>query len=204
VNGLISEAKTQFELEWWHTAEAKRGAATRQRRIALLKLFKISGNMGAVLEAGTGPTGGILPALAAHRKVGLDPLYWEYAESALLQYYPDIEYVVGCIETASPTDFPVLFDNIISANALDHGESDFKSLSNIAALLKPGGRLFLHVHLRRLGQLNAGHDHVLRLEDYEVEAASSGLREEWRELYETDPISRDAYRTLVACLRKPE
>lgn len=195
---MLNEARTKFAMIHW---EAVRAKDLTDRYEKLIEIWGIEGNLGEVLEIGTGPRGGVLPFVRGSRKVGLDPLYEEYKVRGLLIEFPNIEYREGCIEKIAWDD---QFDTVLTANTLDHGESDFRSLRNIARLLKLGGQLFLHVHLRRLDQLNVGHDHILTLEQYEDQIVSNGFKEEWRRIYETDPLApiEGRYKTLVSCLRR--
>lgn len=204
---LLRKEKEESELEFWLTWKGKRTAQREKKWQMALDLFDVRDkDMGVVLEIGTGPECGLLPNLKAKRKIGLDPLYREYEAHGLLWHFSDIELIVGLIEHAKPSDFPVSFDNVFTIGTLDHGESCFRSLRNIANLLKPSGKLYLHVHLRKPGEGDAVHN-ALQFEDYAVEARIAGLKEIWRVVYPGDPLSQKGshdsrLQTLVACLER--
>lgn len=187
----MTDAKTEFELDYWRQAKRAEHDA-RQRKI--LDLWDFAGAP-SVLEIGTGPWGGCLPFVQAATKVGLDPLYAQYERDGLLVRSLGWDTIAMPIESMGT--WPFSFDAIISMNALDHGESDFGSIARIAELLAPGGCFCLHVHLRRPDQLNVGHDHALRLEDLTAATDAAGLRPERVDVYETDPVEGCAYTTVI-------
>lgn len=196
----LSKIKTALELEYWKSVK-KIDFSVRYKK--LLNIWGISKDLGEVLEIGTGPRGGVLPFVKGKKKLGLDPLYIEFKTNDLLTKFPDIKYQVGCIENITLKD---TFDTILTSDSLDHGKSNFRSFGKITTLLKPGGRLFLHVHLRKPEQLNQGHDHALTLKQYYTNATANDLKELWQHIYETDPLdsTHNPYKTLVSCLEKPK
>lgn len=185
--------KDEYELKFWET---QRSYDLTQRYLKQIALFEINRDMGDTLEIGTGPRGGILPYITARRKVALEPLYSQFKDRGLLENHA-IEYVEQTIENNTLTD---TFDTIISANSLDHGESDFTSISCIAKLLKPTGSFYLQVHLRTPEQLNVGHDHYMDINVYEDELKKNNLVEIWRNTYRTDPTLDGDYKTMFSLI----
>lgn len=186
--------KDEYELKFW---EGQRWYDLPQRYLSQINIFEISGNMGDTLEIGTGPRGGILPFITATKKVALEPLCAEFRLRGLLENHA-VEYIEQTIEENTLTD---KFDTIISANSLDHGNSDFTSISHIAKLLKPNGRFYLQVHLRTHEQLNEGHDHYMDINVYEDELKKKNLVEIWRKTYRRDPTLDGYYKTMFALIQ---
>lgn len=186
--------KEEYELHYW---ESVRNTNFSRRYQSQIELFEIGGDLGDILEIGTGPRGGILPFVTAKKKVALEPLYAEFKVRGLLESYP-IEYIEQTIEGNTLMD---KFDTVISANSLDHGESDFTSISHIAKLLKPTGSFYLQVHLRTPEQLNEGHDHYMDINVYEEELRKNNLVEIWRKTYRCDPTIDGYYKTMFAFIQ---
>ncbi len=185
--------KNDYELDYWRSVK-KLDFDRRYKKI--LGLWEINDLNGDILEIGTGPRSGALKFLSGDR-VSLDPLNSTYKSENLLHEINEIEYITGSIEDFTTTK---TFDYILCANALDHGESDFSSLSVIKGLLKQGGRLYLMVHLRELEQLNEGHDHYMDIEVYRKQL--SGFKEVFTKIYPQDPTGDGNYKTLISCLEK--
>jgi len=192
--------KDDLEMTYWRKTCASPDALGRasERYNGVIKIWGIDGNVGSVLEIGPGALGGVLGFLQADRKVGIDPLFERFRDEDLLSLPSDVEAWTGCIEGGElrvaeeyerATSLAMeTFDTVVTINALDHGDGDFRSLSPIASLLKPGGIFYLHVHLRTLGQLNPGHDHQLRLTDYEEWSTRAGFKELWRKMFDYDDL----------------
>jgi SAM-dependent methyltransferase len=183
-----------FELDYWR--RVKTGHRERYEKMLDMWRYDLADS---VLEVGTGPYDGFLPLLStSSKRVGYDPLWPDYeGEGIAPARRPGIERVAECPTT--PSEFAA----VLSMNAIDHGDSDETAVATMAQLLQPGGRLYLHVHLRREDQLNIGHDHCLRGELLLNRAKEAGLREVRWTVYERDPIEDCAYRTFVAVWEKP-
>lgn len=188
------DAKTTFELDYWR--QVRTGHEARYR--AILEHWGVS-SADAVLEIGTGPLGGVLPYIEAKRKVGLDPLYPQYAMAGELKGYEDVQYISRSVETF---DCSEQFDLIVSMNALDHGDCDFAAIDRIAKMLTNGGLFCLHVHLRRPDQLNVGHDHALSERQLDEAIERNGFKQIRREVFDVDPIEGCAYKTVIGVWRK--
>jgi 2-polyprenyl-3-methyl-5-hydroxy-6-metoxy-1,4-benzoquinol methylase len=152
----------------------------------------------SVLEIGTGPHWGMLPLIAADLRVGIDPLYEYYEALGILSPRGDIRYFA---ETFEAWDTGDTFDAILSADAIDHGEMGFHLLPKLARLLKPGGRLYIRVHLRPAELLNLIHDHSLTVESLDKHLGYTPLVEIRREILPHD-VDWDCP-TLIGIWQKP-
>src|SRR5262249_39113012 len=94
------------------------------------------------------------------------------------------------------------FDYIITTNTLDHGELGFHVLPKIYRLLKPGGRLYLHVHLRPPDLINILHDHALTMEQFFASVQDTRWTTVERKIYNSD-VDGNFCQALVAILRRP-
>lgn len=188
--------KDLLELKYWLTGDVAKERAMQPR---YLEAFGFSGPVESVLEIGTGPFFGMLPLIESPRKVGVDPLYQAYYDTSILDDQPAIERVGEPFESWHTDE---RFDGILSANALDHGEMGFDLVPKIAGLLKPGGRLYLHVHLRPAELLNLIHDHCLTVEDLDRNLEGLGLVELKRDFFEHD-IDGEFCSSLVGVWQRP-
>jgi len=175
-------AKDQHELSFWRREGAREMPEHRRTLLAYMEWFGVRA-ADSVLEVGIGPGGGIIPHLPARRKVALDPLISEYVKDCGLILLPGIEYATSRFEDWQTEE---TFDAIVSTNTIDHGELGFHIMPRFRSLLKPGGRLYLHVHLRPEELLNTGHDHSLTVEQLDEALIGSGLNELRREVLPAD------------------
>lgn len=134
----------------------------------------------SILEIGCGPYGGFLPIIDAMRKVGVDPLIDEYRKAGIFRGNGE-EYHSCRFEDFVTNE---KFDAVLCADTLDHGDLDFSFIPQIAEFLKPGGLMYLHVHLRPARLMNPGHDH--RLEESELDAVLGDLIEIKRKIFPRD------------------
>lgn len=149
-------------------------------------------------EIGTGPFSGFLPFFKANTKVSIDPLNQTYKDDGILVEYKDIEYFSDEFEKYKGKGFNALF----CKNALDHGDMSFATLKEIAAALADGGKFYLIVNLRIEAELNACHDHALTIEDCRKYASENKLTIIKEDIWPTDKIHGDVYRTLCAVFQK--
>lgn len=197
---LVLTQKDLLELKYWLRLTAEEAAEERAMSQRYLAALRIPRDMdGQVLEIGTGPLWGLLPYLTAERRCGIDPLYPAYYAAGILEERRGIFQVDECFERWDTNE---TFDAIVTTNALDHGEMGFYLLPKIARLLKPGGRLYLHVHLRTAENLNLIHDHALCPEDLDRSLAYTDLIEERREVREQD-LGGAELRALLGVWRRP-
>lgn len=137
----------------------------------------------SILEIGVGPFWGLLPHIPADKKVAVDPLLRAYYALGILDPRNGIQYVEEAFERWDTNDE---FDMVLCANALDHGEMGFHLLPKLAKLLKPSGKLYIHVQLRPTEMLNIIHDHVLTVEQLDRNLQYTDLKEIKREILERD------------------
>lgn len=100
-----------------------------------------------LLDVGAGP----MPSALIFRDCELfclDPLYANYIEIGFpLHYYERTRFICARSE-----DIPVedhFFDAVISVNAIDHVDDFFKTAEEIRRVLKPNGKMRLHVHYHK-------------------------------------------------------
>lgn len=137
----------------------------------------------SILEVGVGPFWGLLPHIPANKKLAIDPLLRAYYALGILDPRGDIQFVN---EQFEKWDTNEKFDKVLCANALDHGEMGFNLMPKLSNLLKPGGRLYIHVQLRKPDQLNLIHDHALNEEQLNRNLSFTDLKEIKREFLERD------------------
>jgi SAM-dependent methyltransferase len=97
----------------------------------------------AVLDVGCGPVG-IIFFLEAKKNVGLDPLAGEYAQWN--GYWGKRIDLVRAGGESMPLESES-FDSVFCINVLDHTFNPMGVLRELHRVLKPGGRLVLHVDL---------------------------------------------------------
>ena len=193
--------KDLLELKFWATLSEK----DRQTEARLLDWYadrfglarRSFGKKQQVLEIGAGPWWGLLPRIQAHRHYAVDPLFPAYEAMGLLK---DRNGIMRVDERFELWDTGETFDLIVTTNALDHGAMGFHLIPRIAALLRPGGRLLLHVHLRGAHQVNLLHDHRLTLQQFEQYVEMTYLECEWS-FDEPDPTG---FQCLIGEWVKPE
>lgn len=156
-------------------------------------------DMESALEVGPGPLLGILPHVKASVKVGVDPLFHAYEAVGLMP--PDSGFQLFNVPFET-WDTGRRFDAVFCVDSLDHGEMGTEILQRIANLLKPGGRLYLHVHLRPEELLNLIHDHAITNADLNAGLQNAGLVEVKRESYPND-IDGKFCEAIVGIWRKP-
>lgn len=180
-------AKDQFEMEHWTHTNLK-------RRLLQYPIYLTAWNyqqVDRVLEIGCGPLGGFLSLLDASVKVGVDPLIEDYKKAGVWSN------CAGTFHSCTFEEFntPDKFDAILSANVLDHGNLGFSWVGKMVSMLNPGGRLYLHVHLRTKEQLNVGHDHLLF--EAQLDQEVYGLREVMRYKSPKDIVADGKYEALI-------
>lgn len=187
--------KDRYELDYWKQADVNERISEYRAYLAAWEYQQAE----SVIEIGCGPLGGCLSLVEAGRKVAVDPLIDEYARLGLLKL-DDItaSYGVGVEQFSADGQF----DAVITANAIDHGELDFSIIPKLASFLNPGGRLYVHVHLRPEGKLNEGHDHALKEAD--LDKYLGDLIEIKRVVLPHDVSGNGDYPALVGVWQKPK
>jgi Methyltransferase domain len=175
-------AKDAHEIRYWQECDSATLQEELERLRLMRRLFPLPDSAKSVLEIGVGPQGGLLPFIRSQRKVGIDPLFSAYAQIGFRRPI-GVECVEAYFESWESAE---TFEAIVCTNALDHGEMGFHTLPAITAHMAPGGRFFLHVHLRPSELLNTGHDHSLTVAQLDAELANLPLRELKRDFFEKD------------------
>lgn len=194
--------KDLLELKFWLTCDMAAEGVQLFRYLDVLKILapvKLSVPR-QILEIGTGPHWGLLPFLEADLKFACDPLFPVYEATGILEERNGIRRIDEPFEF---WDTDETFDVILTTNALDHGQMGFYLLPKIWRMLKPGGRFYLHVHLRPKDLLNLIHDHSLTEEQLDKHLGFTDLIQERREVLEQD-LDGFPCRTLIGVWRKPE
>ncbi len=101
----------------------------------------------SVLDVGSGPMPSAL-VFDSCELYCLDPLIDEYIKIGFpLHYYKGVQFICGLSEGMPLEDN--FFDVVISVNAIDHVDNIYKTSSEIERVLKPRGKLIIHVHYHK-------------------------------------------------------
>jgi SAM-dependent methyltransferase len=186
---LAAEARDWETHPWYDTSRAWRESEwERHLRPLGLSLAALKGDR--LLDVGCGPTGLVYFADAAER-VGLDPNADTYRQWN--GHWGEPIDLIAAQGEQMPFDAGH-FDTVACVNCLDHTQNPAAVLGEIARVLRPGGRLILHVDLdsplRKLHKLlkpgTAGlqHPHSLTFGWLTGELGRAGLQVE---VTERDP-----------------
>lgn len=97
-----------------------------------------------LLDIGSGP----MPSAIVFKNCEvycLDPLLPDYIKIGFpIHYYDRAKFICGSSENIPMKDS--FFDAVISVNAIDHVDNLYKTALEIKRVLKPGGKLRMHVH----------------------------------------------------------
>jgi protein-L-isoaspartate O-methyltransferase len=192
--------KDLLELKFWLTCDIEQERAENLRCRSLFGLAASTIDpTSSVLEIGTGPIWGLLPHIYAHRRVAVDPLIEVFKATGILEEGErgSIQYYSEAFERWDTNE---KFDTIFCINALDHGEMGFHLVPKLSALLNPGGRLFIYVHLRPPELLNLIHDHSLSEDQLDRNLKFTDLKEIKRG-FEIESVLQ--CRALFGVWRKP-
>ena len=169
-------ASADYDALWrgpWRDAAA-RGPGFRSRYSALLRLMGAHGAAGRFIELGAG-TGAFLPIVARRfpwlEISGHDPS--QVAQEALRAR--ELAAVHGG-ELDAAFDLGRAFDVIVCSEVLEHIDDHAAALHAIVRHLRPGGRLYLSVPLRKRlwTQVDDAVGHVRRYERGELAAMVRG------------------------------
>lgn len=144
------------ELGYWQRAGLAKGTSVYERYLELFGLRRDSLRGQSVADFGCGPFGGVLVALRGIEPYPLDVLAEEYNRALGRSPWP----ILPVRDLHTPlTDGAC--DAVFCTNALDHVPEPDRAARELARIVKPGGRLYLHLHLRRADQLNKAHRYVV-------------------------------------------
>lgn len=103
-----------------------------------------------ILDVGSGPFPSAL-AFEGCELYCIDPLIPCYIKVGFpIHYYDNVKFICGFSE-----DIPIeddFFDAVISVNAIDHVDDLFKTSLEIKRVLKPNGKLRMHIHYHKKTQ----------------------------------------------------
>jgi ubiquinone/menaquinone biosynthesis C-methylase UbiE len=139
---LIVE-KAEWKTLAWQRMPAAQRLSEWERHVRDLGLSLSDFANDHVLDVGCGPTG-IVYFMPAARRVGLDPL-GEFYEQWNGFYGEPIELVASQAESMPFNDQS--FDTVFCINCLDHSRDANAVIREIARVIKPRGRLVVHVDL---------------------------------------------------------
>ena len=136
-----------------------------------------------ILDAGCGPAG-IFTILNDHKVTAMDPLLDKYA--ADLPHFKPLDYPYCTFENQSLEQFKTAepFDLIFCINAINHVDDIGLAIANLAACLKPKGKLIMTIDahnyglLKKIFQLIPGdilHPHQYDLADYQSMMKNAGF-----------------------------
>lgn len=205
--GLLTYLKTDYELDYWKgyvlNPKPEDINNPKDMNTRYLTTWGVLGrSFGKTLDIGCGPLSGLLSYVDATDKHAIEPLLNEYREFGVFNEELG-KGVTFHVERIEDSKLKTKFDTIFAANVLDHGDSSFSSIDVISKLLKKGGRLYIHVHLRKESELNIGHDHALKEEDLLAKIESNKLKVIMHEVFDQDPVELGVtYHTLIGVYEK--
>jgi hypothetical protein len=175
--------KDLLELRYWVTADMDHH---KQKLSKYLEAFEVdpAAPLESVLDIGSGPLYGFLSLLEAEVKVGVDPLFEAYYQMAIADPNPGYTLFNERFENWGTGR---KFQAVFCVDALDHGDMDpVIMLQRLAYFTQPGGRLYLHVHLRPRNMLNLIHDHQVKEEHITEGISKTQLQPVLYKKYEKD------------------
>ena len=152
-----------------------------------------------VLDIGCGALGGVLSLIEADKKIAIDQLIDHYKNLGIFNWSGS--YLNN---DATKIDLPDNYADIIfCCNALDHCfeiESPRKIIKEIHRILKPGGLLYIYVHLRKGDQLNLMH--FYGIEEGDLNRWITDFERVRWEILENDYVWERPFTTFLGVLKK--
>jgi SAM-dependent methyltransferase len=191
------EIRMEAILDDWKTKKDKDQSLNRYQ--IYLKRLTPDTKDKVVIEIGCGAFGGVLSLIDAKEKIAIDPLINKYKEIGVWSY--DGKYLV---EDGKRVPLPDNYaDVVFSLNTLDHcfkPENSARVASEYKRLLKTGGRLYIHVHLRTGDQLNVYH--LYGVEEKELNEWFGDMKKIMWEIDDECIVWERPYRTFWGILEK--
>lgn len=167
------------ELRYWQKTGLGKGTGIYESYLRLFGLRKEDLRGLSVCDYGCGPFGGVLSVLDGVAAYPMDVLAGEYNE---LGHSP---WPILAVDGHRTPLEDGACDVCFCTNALDHVPKPAQTVKELARIVKPGGSLYLHLHLRRLDQLNKAHRYpvsevdVRRWVDGAFSVESLGVDVDW-------------------------
>ncbi len=140
------------ELRYWKETGLVKGSDIYDNYLRLFKLDKNQFKDQVVADFGAGPFGGILGRLDGIREgYPIDVLANEYNKMARSKF-PIVPFYEGRSTVVSAS-----CDAIFCTNMIDHTPYPDMIVAELSRILRPRGRLFVHLHLRKRYELNKVH-----------------------------------------------
>jgi len=121
---------------------------TKQGYLDVLEIDESVFEGAIVADIGGGPTSGLAYMQSPTKKIIVEPLLDKYIESGYPKYNDDIEAVCSIAEEIPLPDNCA--DIVVTVNALDHVDDVDKTVAEIRRILKPNGKIILHVTQRKV------------------------------------------------------
>lgn len=186
----------KYELAYWErTKQSNIGIERANRSLEVLKINFTQTDI--VADIGCGPYAGIFIAKQCNTMYAVDPLWSIYDKQQICSKLP--KGIIKIINDAENFTLPQKADSIISVNALDHSGNLSQSITNIFSNLKSNGLFYLHIHLRKTEQLNAGHK--LALNEETLDKLLCEYITLVKQIYPRCPIENKPYKTYVAIIK---
>jgi len=173
-------ASAGHELRYWLQTGLDKGTGIYANYLTLFGVEPDSFRGLTVADFGCGPFGGVLSALEdLGTAYPIDVLADEYNELGRSPWP-----VVPVVDSRTPLPASTC-DACFCTNALDHVPDPERIAAELARILRPGGTLFLHLHLRRPDQLNKAHRYVVSEDDVRgwfapwFDLERSGVEADW-------------------------
>ncbi len=184
------------ELKYWQKSGLDKGTHIYSKYLQLFGLTSEHLARLVIADFGCGPFGGIfsvLPQLSAAYPI--DVLADEYNAWGNCAY-PIVPF------DGAPTSVPEgSCDYAFCLNAIDHTPYPELIVAELWRILKPGGLVYLHVHLRTQEQVNKLHP--IPWEEKDVRARFEMFEGIDLSLHDRDTVNDNDYRMLTAVFKKP-
>lgn len=193
-------AKEKYEFSYWKRKGIKKG--TRRYR-STLKYFFSNGydhiNNKVIADVGCGPFVGVLPFFnKSNTLLAVDPLASKYKKLVNQK----IKIIQGFGENLKiKSNF---CDMVFCINAIDHSNDPKKFALELCRVLKSGGRLFIHLHIKH-PTLKRDIGHPFAISEAEVRSGLfKKLTVEDIKVMDYDPIDNKKRVTLIGTFVKKE
>jgi SAM-dependent methyltransferase len=183
------------EIKYWRKAGIDKGCGVYGAYLKKFSVDPASLRDKVVADFGCGPLGGMLSVLDVQQGYPIDILADEYNE------WGKSKFKIYKFDGKCTNLQPGIVDVFFCCNAIDHTWYPKHIIREIQRVLKKGGLLFLHVHLREKEALNVPHP-ISWTENFFENIFSDSFRVEWRRVEDSDEVNNGILQTLYAKLVK--